>query len=449
MRFENHTDAKWRVYQKRLKRERVLSSIFKRLPFLAALGCLGALAVVGGYAAFDFIYSPAPSTDTIPQEAPPDAETGQEPAEKPGDGIRPELFPDLLAGFDFSSPGAATSVPFKHQGYPYLLKTTLDPDLQSYILRLFQKSKTVQSAAVVIRPNDGRVLSMASYDSQGGAENLCLRSDYPAASLFKVVAAAAALENAGLALDDTVRYEGGRYTLYRRQLEEEVGRNAHEINFRKAFALSINPVFGRVGIYELGKESLEAYAARFLFRDRIPFEIPLQPSSIDVPAHDFGLAEVASGFNKTTCISPLHAALISCAVVNNGVIMTPRLVDSVVDGQGEAVYRGEPAALATAVKPETADGLRMLMRETVLSGTGRNSFSKLRRSAIYKGIEVGAKTGSINDVTGRFRLDWVIAFADPKDGREPVCVSVLGVHGDYLGVRAGELARLIIARYYS
>jgi len=445
MRVENHTDAKWRGYQKKLKRERRLSSVFRRLPYLAGLGCLGALAVVGFYAAFDFIYPPSAPVET----APPEPEKGKIQVEKVEDAIRPDLFPDLLAGIDFCDPEAAASVPFKHQGYPYFMKTTIDPDLQSYILRLFQRSKTFQSAAVVIRPGDGRVLSMASYDSGGGNENLCVRSDYPAASIFKVVAAAAALENAGLALDDRMRYEGGRYTLYRRQLREEVGHNAHEIDFRKAFALSINPVFGRVGIYELGKESLEVYADRFLFRNPIPFEIPLPPSSIEVPEHDFGLAEVASGFNKTTRISPLHAALISCAVVNNGVIMTPRLVDSVVDGQGDVVYQSEPVALTTAVKPETAERLRMLMRETVLSGTGRNSFSKLLRSKLYRGIEVGAKTGSINDVTDQYRLDWVVAFAEPKEGRGPICVAVLGVHGDYLGVRAGELARLIIARYYS
>jgi penicillin-binding protein A len=445
MRVENHTDAKWRIYQKKLKRERHLSSVFTRLPYLAALGCLGALAVVGIYAALDSFSLSSRPTETVSRQV----EKGQPPREKQEDAIRPDLFPEMLAGMDFCSPEAPTSVPFKHQGYPFLLKTTIDPDLQSYILRLFQKSRTVQSAAVVIRPGDGRVLSMASYDSEGGGDNLCVRSDYPAASIFKVIAAAAALENAGFDLDDRVRYEGGRYTLYRRQLKAEVGLNAHEIDFRKAFALSINPVFGRVGIYDLGKESLEAYAGRFLFRDRIPFEIPLSPSFIDVPEHDFGLAEVASGFNKTTCISPLHAALISCAVVNGGVIMTPSVVDSVVDGQGDMVYRREPVPLATAVKPETADGLRMLMRETVLSGTGRNSFSKLRRSERYRDIDVGAKTGSINDITGRFKLDWVIAFADPEEGRDPICVAVLGVHGDFLGARAGELARLIIARYYS
>jgi cell division protein FtsI/penicillin-binding protein 2 len=443
MRLEHHAGTKWRVYQKKLKRDRRLFSVFKKLPRLAVLGCLGAVAVVGFYLAFEYI--PFPSTDTGLEKV----EVEQASPAAPADVIRPDVFPDLVAGVDFNGPEAVTSVPFSYQGYPFSLKTTIDPDLHSYLLRLLQKSRTIQSAVVVIRPDDGRVLSMASYDAEDGGENLCVRSDFPAASIFKVIAAAAALENAGLAPDATMRYEGGRYTLYRRQLKEVVGRNAHEIDFRKAFALSINPVFGRVGIYDLGKEGLEAYAGRFLFESFIPFEIPVAPSSIEVPEHDFGLAEVASGFNKTTCISPLHAALISCAVVNNGVIMSPHLVDSVVDGQGEFVHRSEPVPLATAVEPETAGALRMLMRETVLSGTGRNSFSKLLRSKLYRGIEVGAKTGSINDTSGRFRLDWVIAYAVPKDGRHPICISVLGVHGEYLGARAGDLGRLIIARYYS
>jgi penicillin-binding protein A len=446
MRFEQHADTKWRIYQRRLRREKRLVSAFRKLPRLTGFACLVVVSVVGVYLAYDYISSlPARFTQTEQ----PEIDTEQAPASRPADVINPGVFQELFSGVDFCGPEAVVSVPFRHQGFPFLLKTTVDPDLQSYILRLFEKSNTVQSAAVVIRPRDGRVLSMASYDSAGGGENLCVRSDFPAASIFKVVAAAAALENAGLAPDAPMRYIGGRYTLYRRQLEKDVGRNAHEIDFRKAFALSINPVFGRVGIYDLGKEGLEAYAARFLFGDLIPFDIPVGPSTIEVPEHAFGLAEVASGFNKTTCISPLHAALISCAVVNRGVIMTPQIVDSVVDGQGEVVHRSEPVPLATAVMPETADGLRMLMRETVLSGTGRNSFSKLVRNRLYKGIDVGAKTGSINDSTGRFKLDWVIAFAAPKDGTEPICISVLGVHGDYLGVRAGELARLIIARYYS
>jgi penicillin-binding protein A len=442
MRFEPHTGTKWRLYQRRLKRERNVSFLLARLPRLILLGCIVGAAAAGFYLAFEFLPWLFKTTERQAVEQP------QESRVKPLI-LNPDILPGVLSGLDFGAPENPTTVPFEVDGYPYLLNTTIDADLQAYALRLLQRSKTVQSAIVVVQPRDGHVLTMASYDSAGGTENLCLHADFPAASIFKVVAAAAALENAGLAPESPMRYEGGRYTLYRRQLKEEVGRNAHETDFRKAFALSINPVFGRVGIYDLGREGLISYADKFLFTSSIPFEIPVMPSFIEVPEHEFGLAEVASGFNKTTLISPLHAAMISCAVVNGGVIMTPSLVASVVDGQGEVVHRGVAVPLTSAVEPETSEALRTLMHETVLTGTGRNSMSKLLRSSVYKGIEIGAKTGSINDTSGEFRLDWLIAYAIPEDGRAPICVAVLGVHGAYLGARSGELGRLIIARYFS
>lgn len=442
MRFERNSDAKWRAYQRRLRRDRRLSVLAGRLPRVAAIGCIAAAAAVALYLVLLLVPLPFGGGDRRPVEQA--VETPDEPKVS-----IPDVLPALLAGVNFNDPQNLEAVPFQLDGNPYLVRTTIDSDLQSYVLRLLQRSNAVQAAAVVVRPRDGHVLAMASYDESGLTENLCLRADYPAASIFKIVAAAAAMEKAGIEPNAPMRYEGGRYTLYRRQLRESVGRQANETDFRRAFALSINPVFGRVGIYDLGREGLSAYADLFLFKSPIPFDIPLMPSSIEIPDHDFGLAEVASGFNKTTLISPLHAALISCAVVNDGVIMTPRLVDSVVDGQGETVHESEALPLTSVVAPETAEGLRLLMRETVLTGTGRSSLLKLTRSNIYKGIEVGAKTGSINDSSGQFRLDWVTAYAIPEDGRDPIAVAVLGVHGAFMGARAGELARLIMARHFS
>lgn len=442
MRIEPRSNVKWRDYQRKLRRGRRLSHIIGRLPRLFVAACI----IFAGASALYLVYSLLPfhliGTERGPGEK--DFETIAEP-----EITVPDLLPEVLAGMDFFEPSTLDAVPFELDGFPYLAKTSIDTDLQGYALRLLRSSKTVQAAAVVMRPSDGRVLVMASYDESGARENLCVRADFPAASIFKVVAAAAALENAGINPESRMSYEGGRYTLYRRQLKEDVGNNATVINFRRAFALSINPVFGRVGIYDLGREGLSAYADRFLFKSPIPFDIPLMPSSIEIPDDDFGLAEVASGFNRTTLISPLHAAMISAAIVNDGVIMAPRLLDSVIDGQGEVVHVGESRPLTAVVSPETAKGLRILMRETVISGTGRGSLAKMLRSNVYRGIELGAKTGSINDVTGRFRLDWVTTYAIPEDGRDPIVVAVLGVNGPLMGARAGDMSRLIIARHYS
>ena len=77
------------------------------------------------------------------------------------------------------------------------ITSSLDLPLQDYILRLLRRSKTMQAAVVVLRPDDGRILAMVNYNKEGNGKNLCIKADFPAASIFKIVSAAAALESAG------------------------------------------------------------------------------------------------------------------------------------------------------------------------------------------------------------------------------------------------------------
>jgi cell division protein FtsI/penicillin-binding protein 2 len=55
---------------------------------------------------------------------------------------------------------------------------------------------------------------MVNYDKEGNGQNLCIKADFPAASIFKIVSAAAALESAGYTPDQTVFFQGRRHTLY-------------------------------------------------------------------------------------------------------------------------------------------------------------------------------------------------------------------------------------------
>jgi hypothetical protein len=66
-----------------------------------------------------------------------------------------------------------------------------------------------------------------------------------------------------------------------------------------------------------------------------------------------------------------------------------------------------------------------------------------------KNLILGAKTGTINDVQDRFKYDWITAYALNPDSAEAICISVVGVHGEKLGVRSTEFARAIIDFYYS
>ena len=77
-------------------------------------------------------------------------------------------------------------------------------------------------------------------------------------------------------------------------------------------------------------------------------------------------------------------------------------------------------------------------------GHAGNPFNGSGEKKIFRGIDLGAKTGTINDRTDRFKYDWLTAYAIPRKGTKAICIAVLIVHGKNLGVRAKELGGYII-----
>jgi cell division protein FtsI/penicillin-binding protein 2 len=365
------------------------------------------------------------------------------PSRNEGASFSASDLPKLLSGLNSSN--------FKKQltlkdeaGRRLSVNLTIEPSLQDYVVKLASETKALQTSVVVIDPFDGRILAMADHDEWNRPSLHCLKADYPAASLFKIVSAAAAIEKAGFTPDKNVCFDGGQHTLYKRQVKNNSSKYGTTTTFKKAFASSINPVFGKLGIYNLGRSALNEFGTRFYFNRQIPFEMPLEPSRMEAPEDAFGLAELASGFNKETLISPLHAALLAAAAANGGLIVRPRIVESVRTEQGTQLYEGKFSALARAMGANTAEALRVLMRETVLKGTCRRAFGKLLRVKALKGVELGAKTGTINDKLDRFKYDWTVAYASPRSGAGAIAVAVLNVHGKKLGLRANETASMVI-----
>jgi peptidoglycan glycosyltransferase len=337
----------------------------------------------------------------------------------------------------------------------YTLETSIDSDLQRFVMDLLNRSMTQYSAAVVIRPHNGQILAMASHEDNGNGgkgENLCLQADFPAASLFKIVAAAAAVEARGMKPETPLTFRGQKYTLYKSQLEETKVRKGRspgtKTTLREAFSDSINPVFGKLGIHYLGSELITEYADRFLFNHLIPFDLPVAPSRYVEPMDDYALAEVACGFNKRTLISPLHAGLITASIANGGTMMTPWLVKAVRNEAGEVLYRAVPSVLANPITKKTADTMMVLMEGTVEEGTCRKAFKPLQRKRELRYVDLGAKTGTINGAIDPYKYEWLTAFALPSDGDEGLCIAVMTAHGEKIGVRAKDIARLIIDRHY-
>ena len=432
---------KWRKYQTRLQREARRSRYLRKLPYLIFIP-ISALVVLAAVAWASFWISDRWSQRV---SAPPVVE--KKHVSLPPTLSRNEI-PELLNDINYDVALLSDVFECEKNGKPYTIRTTIDTKLQRYIQRMLKRSRTLQSAVVVLGSADGRVLAMVDRDTNGRRTNLNLKADYPAASLFKIVSAAAALENFSFTPDTPLYFRGRRHTLYKSQLKQTKDRWTTQTSLRKAFALSNNSVFGKLGIYVLGQKALIEYAEKFAFNRSIPFDMPLDVSPITVPSDKFGLAEIASGFNKRTLISPLHATLLASVAANGGKMPVPWLVETIQDEKDQVLYHADTTVFNRPVAGQAADDLTVLMQHAVRSGTSRSSFRKLRRKKRFKTFELGAKTGTINDKLDRFKYDWITAFAKTPDGRHGIAVGVLGVHGKILGTRSTEMARAIIDYYF-
>jgi len=435
----------WRDFQRELRRSRSRNGLREKLPFLMvrAGGIVLILSILGYAGSWLFAQL---SHNRVQGEKKSEVQKRKTPRTI----IREEL-PQMLDDLNIGSGSTARNYTVSRDGSTYSVETSLLPPLQNYLQDLLRQSLTVRAAAVVLKAATGDVLALSDYKNgeTGSERSLCLKADHPAASLFKIVTAAAAIDARGLTPETSLVFRGGKYTLYRSQLKPEKKPSGSAISLTRAFSSSINPVFGRLGIYHLGSSLVTEYADRFLFNQPIPFDLPLDVSPMEPPADDFELAEVASGFNKRTFISPIHAAMLAGAVANRGNMMGPRLVRRIADQEGNLVYSSEPVHLATPVGGETARKMKVLMDETVVTGTARTAFSKYLRRNGFKDLELGAKTGSINDPSDQRRVDWVTAYAIPDSGEdEAICISVLAVHGEKLGIRAKDIARQVVENYF-
>lgn len=313
---------------------------------------------------------------------------------------------------------------------------------QAEALLLAQKSR--RAAVVVVEAETGRVLALAGLNSGHLAPEAALAADAPAASLFKMITAAAALEETNLEPGSKLKFAGRPHTLYRYQLKTNPHRRQRKITLMKSFADSNNPVFARLGIHHLGGEVLTGYARAMGYGRHLSFELPVGISRLAEPASDFQVGELACGFNRKTTISPLHAALIVSVFVNGGRFYEPWVVESVKGREGKTLYRGHSQATDPLVSQETCLGMRRLFEATVSQGTARRAFRRLGRDRVLKGLQVGGKTGTLRGPDRRELFEWFAGYAlDPRTGRA-LAVASLVVHGKVRFANPKALARKIL-----
>jgi cell division protein FtsI/penicillin-binding protein 2 len=332
-----------------------------------------------------------------------------------------------------------------------IIHYSINFQVQEYGEKLLKRYHPKYGAIIAMEPATGRVLAAVSYMREGETpigDRLYCRSLFPAASTFKTVTAAGAIEKGNVGPADNYPLAGRRYTLYKFQLAPNL-QSGQEVSLEDAYSLSINPIFGRIGIYVLGIAGLKEYMGKFGFNSPVPFDLDNENpvANLDIPDSLMRIAETSSGFNRTTKISPLFGALIASSVCEKGKMPTPYCVDSVTVMDTSVIYRAVKRPWHSPMKEATASQLKYLMTHVVEYGTARRAFRDARHSRCFDDVDYGGKTGSI-DEEQLGKIDWFIGFAcHVSDPRQRITVGIVTVHDQFWTVHSAYIGEELFRTY--
>lgn len=204
-----------------------------------------------------------------------------------------------------------------------------------------------------------------------------------------------------------------------------------EITLKDAFAKSCNHVFAQLAL-ELGVARLVQTAkdlgigTDFLFEDMICYESQYEKANNDLNHAWSGIGQYKD------LMTPLHMCMLSAAIANDGIMMEPRLLYSVLSGT-DAIESMSPKKYDTVMSSSEANILREFMIACVEKGTGRN--------AGISGFTVGGKTGTaeVSSAEAERPNAWFTGFI--FENEHPIAICVVLEQGGSGGSNAAPIAQ--------
>lgn len=321
------------------------------------------------------------------------------------------------------------------------VELTLDPVVQQAAWDALGEQR---GAVVAIEPSTGRILALVSrpsYDPASLASHdlgavqeawAALNADpdrplenraiagrtYPPGSVFKIVTAAAAIEEGGLTpaspLPGPAELALPQTTATLPNVFEGPCGPGDVTTLADALRISCNTAFGQLGI-DLGGDVLREQAEDFGFGTELT--VPLRTAESTVPeGMDPPQSAQAAIGQFDVRVTPLQVAMVSAAVANDGVLMRPQLVRTVRGPDLQVVEDVEPEQLGRAVEQSTAEALTSMMVGVVEDGSGT--------AAQIDGVAVAGKTGTAQTGNETDPHAWFTSFAPADDPRVAVAVVV-------------------------
>ncbi|WP_068327536.1 peptidoglycan D,D-transpeptidase FtsI family protein [Janibacter terrae] len=248
---------------------------------------------------------------------------------------------------------------------------------------------------------------------------------YPPGSVFKIVTAAAAIEDGRWSEDSSIP---GPAVLDLPQTDVGLP-NSHpgacgpddKVTLAVAMQDSCNTAFGWLGM-ELGGDAVREQAGKFGFGEDLDIPMSVTPSTVPEELSPPQEAQVGIG-QYDVRVTPMQVAMVTAAVANDGVVMKPHLVQSVLGSDLSKIDETKPEQLSRAMEPETSDQLTDMMKLVVEQGTGTQG--------AVPGYSVAGKTGTAEHADDEAPHAWFTAFA-PADNPQ-IAVAVVVEEGGRAG----------------
>ena len=239
-------------------------------------------------------------------------------------------------------------------------------------------------------------------DPSSPLSNRATREIYPPGSTFKLVTAAAALQNGYHPNSMVDSPENWILPGTRTPLTNETNCGGSRITLAHALDISCNTAFGKVGV-SLGQDKIRDQAERFGFGKVVNSDVSSVASRFPQNLTDAQLAQSSIG-QFDVAASPLQMAMVTAGIANDGKLMTPYLTAQVRASNLQVVSEHHPKQMSQPMTKESAEQLKAMMASVVNNGTGKR--------ARINGTTVGGKTGTAQTVQGKAPYAWFVGWSD-------------------------------------
>lgn len=338
----------------------------------------------------------------------------------------------------------------------YDLCLSLDRNIQMYCEQAAKKVCTKKSAdsvsVIVMNPQNGELMAMVNYpefdlndpftlvgdtgESVSAEEkqnllnkmwrNQCISDTYEPGSTFKIITAAAALEEGVVKLDDAFFCPGYKIVEDRRiRCARTTGHGAE--TFETGIMNSCNPVFMELG-ERLGAENFVGYFKQFGLLSKTNIDLPGEAGTIMHKTENIGPVELATiSFGQSFQIPPIQLVTTVSSIINGGTRVTPHFGVSVQDADGNTVKTFSYETHENICTAETSETMRYLLEKVVSEGTGKN--------AKIEGFSIGGKTATSQTLprSDHKYISSFLGFAPADNPQVLVLVVINNPQGIYYG----------------